>query len=155
MEKIKVIFVCMGNICRSPMAEAVFQQLVKERGLDEKFHIESAGTGPWHIGQRPHTGTQQVLQKHHVSLNARKVGQQVQPDIFEKFDYVIAMDSENKQDLKIYGDATLLLENVQGADVIDVPDPYYDKKFERVYQLVVKGCNTLLNRICEEQNLAC
>lgn len=152
---INVVFVCLGNICRSPMAEAVFQHIVDERGLSDQFHIESAGTAHWHIGERPHIGTQQILKKYRVPLRASKTGQQVQSDIFERFDYVVAMDSSNQSDLKQYGNAILLLEDVPGIDILDVPDPYFDNNFDKVYHLVLAGCNHLLDRICKEKDMAC
>jgi protein-tyrosine phosphatase len=150
-----VMFVCLGNICRSPMAEAVFQHLVHEKSLSEYFHIESAGVGPWHIGEHPHSGTRDVLEKYKMPLNPAKRGQQIQADLFTKFDYVIAMDRSNQDDLLQYGHADLLLENVPGVSTSDVPDPYYDHNFDLVYQLVLKGCTFLLERICREQKLSC
>jgi protein-tyrosine phosphatase len=153
--KIKVMFVCLGNICRSPMAEAVFSHLVNESGLADQFEIQSSGIGSWHVGERPHPGTLQILRENKVSVNPGKRAQQIKSNLFSEFDYVIAMDSSNKQDLKRLGNATLLLDEIPGGKYQDVPDPYYERNFDVVYELVLDGCTHLLQRICKEKELAC
>ena len=74
---IRVMFVCLGNICRSPMAEAVFQKLVDDEGLSRRFHVSSSGTGRWHVGERPHRGTLDVLRRNHIPVNPDKRGQKL------------------------------------------------------------------------------
>lgn len=151
--KIGVMFVCLGNICRSPMAEAVFNHLVSEAGLEDCFEIQSAGIGSWHVGERPHPGTVQVLKQHQISVSPNKRAQQIKKNIFTQFDYVVAMDQSNQQDLKPYGQALLLLDGVPNIHTRDVPDPYYENNFEVVYDLVLKGCTNLLDRVLSEKAL--
>lgn len=153
--KIKVMFVCLGNICRSPMAEMVFANLVKEKGLSQQFEVQSSGTGAWHQGERPHPGTIQILRENNIPVDPRKRAQQIKNNVFQDFDYIVAMDSSNKQNLKRIGNATLLLDEIPGGKYKDVPDPYYEQNFDFVYELVTEGCTYLLKRICEEKGLAC
>ena len=155
---IKVLFVCLGNICRSPMAEAIFRQLVKEEGLDDKIIIDSAGTGDWHIGNPPHEGTQNILTKNNIIHEGIKARQVVKEDVTD-FDYIIAMDAQNLGNLrsmagyKQTGYIGRLLDFVDNSLVEDVPDPYFTGNFEEVFELVTSGCNGLLEVIRTEKNL--
>ncbi|QRG68385.1 low molecular weight protein-tyrosine-phosphatase [Brevibacillus choshinensis] len=146
----RVLFVCLGNICRSPMAEAVFRNLVIQKGLSEQISIDSAGIGGWHAGERPHAGTQKVLDEKgiaHDTLRAR----QISPDDFTSYDYVVCMDEENLSALqrmapsgkKVYR----LLDFAAGIAEQNVEDPYYTGRFGYVYDLVENGCKGLLNHI--------
>ncbi|KPL81093.1 hypothetical protein ADN00_00780 [Ornatilinea apprima] len=146
--KIKVVFVCLGNICRSPMAEAVFKSLVKEASLEEQFEISSGGTGGWHTGERPHSGTQAVLKLNQVYLDPQKRAQQVNSVALRQADYVVALDQENAAALKRLGvESRLLLSYCDNGHPLDVPDPYYEQNFDVVYDLVRDGCQCLLNEI--------
>jgi protein-tyrosine phosphatase len=154
---IRVLFLCLGNICRSPMAEAVFRKMVKDEGLDDKIEIDSAGLGGWHVGERPHRGTLEVLNKHgvdHAGIRARQFTKQ---DI-QAFDYIVAMDEDNMSGLARLGvkkgpRVFKLLDLVPDERDSDVPDPYYTGNFDLVYELVHKGCAVLLKKIKEEYNL--
>ncbi len=155
MEKlIRVLFVCTGNICRSPMAEAVFRHQVKEAGLSEIIDVESAGTGSWHVGQRPHSGTLAVLRNHQIEAGSKRARQLTRSDL-QTFDYVVAMDDENVNDIQaLFGrKVPRLLEYVRESIPLDVPDPYYNGRFDVVYDLVRKGGQGLLEHIRNEENI--
>lgn len=149
---IRVLFVCLGNICRSPMAEAVFRHLVKEEQLADKIEVDSAGTASWHIGKLPHQGTRDILKRHQISDEGIKARQVTQRD-WEDFHYIIVMDDQNMNDLKTnfaMKDQVIvkkLLDFVPQADVANVPDPYYTGDFEETYILVYSGCQALLTHI--------
>lgn len=146
---IKVLFVCLGNICRSPMAEAMFRDLVKREGLEEKIEVDSAGTGDWHIGHPPHRGTLEILKKNGIGAEGLKARQIVSTDL-EEFDYIIAMDSDNMANIRKlqaqYPKASIgvLLDYVPHIQNKDVPDPYFTGNFTEVYELVEQGCKELL-----------
>ena len=155
---IKVLFVCLGNICRSPMAEAIFEHIVNREGLSDHFHIDSVGTGRYHVGDTAHPGTRQVLAAHGIQSHSR--ARQIDTNDLAQTDYLIVMDQSNKSDLlalsqrhPIKGELDLLLSFAPNAPVIDVPDPYYTDNFEVVYQLVESGCEGLLAHIRTEQGI--
>src|SRR5690606_26802126 len=91
---IKVLFVCLGNICRSPMAEAIFRDMVKREGLDAYIEVDSAGTGDWHVGKPPHEGTRRLLDSKQISY-AGLVARQLTKEDLSTFDYILAMDENN------------------------------------------------------------
>lgn len=153
-EPTRVLFVCLGNICRSPLAEGVFLHLVKEGALEERFEVDSAGTGAWHVGQPPDQRSAQVALDHGITLTGR--GRQVQPQDLRGYDVILAMDRDNLRDLEelashTEGDARLhLLRDFDPqADGPDVPDPYYGgpSGFEAVYQMVRRSCEHLLEEL--------
>jgi protein-tyrosine phosphatase len=155
---VRVLFVCLGNICRSPMAEAVFRKKVQERNLTDTIEIDSAGTGHWHIGNPPHVGTRDILDKYKIDYTGMKARQVVEEDL-SKFHYIIAMDAENLGNLRAMaglnetGEINRLLDFIPNSDVVDVPDPYFTGNFDEVYELVDKSCELLLNHICEREGL--
>lgn len=150
-----VLFVCLGNICRSPLAEGVFLHLVEAAGLGERFEIDSAGTGAWHVGELPDARATLVASQHGVELGSR--ARQITEEDLQHFDWVIAMDRENLRNIERMASATesdaeihLLREfdSVQdGGD--EVPDPYYGgaSGFENVYEMVHRSCEVLLDRL--------
>ncbi len=146
---IRVLFVCLGNICRSPMAEAVFQKLVDEAGLGQIISVDSAGTGSWHVGEKAHSGTRRILQQHGIPYDGR--ARQVRDADMDIQTYIIAMDQSNLNDLRRrFGDHPRLyrlLDFATQTNVREVPDPYYTGNFEYVYRLVEDGCRGLLAHI--------
>jgi protein-tyrosine phosphatase len=153
---VKVIFVCLGNICRSPMAEGVFQKMVDDAGLTDQIQVDSAGTSSWHIGEMAHSGTRNALAIHGISYQGR--ARRVRPeDYMDETNYVIAMDGSNLADLRVKNRSHprlfRLLEFASHTDLLDVPDPYYTGKFEQVYRLVEDGCAGLLVAIRKNENI--
>jgi protein-tyrosine phosphatase len=146
----------MGNICRSPMAEGVFRHLVDQVGFTGHIRADSAGTGAWHVGEPPHHGTQRVLRQHGIEYeHAARV---VTRDDFHRFDYIIAMDNDNLYTLRSMAHGTpvrpkLLMDYASGAEGREVPDPYYNGRFDEVYHLIEQGCRGLLEYILQQERL--
>ncbi len=151
-DKIGVLFVCTGNICRSPTAEAVFRHQVEKAGLADMFAIDSAGTHGYHVGDPPDHRSIAMAQQQGVdmtNLRARKV----EPRDFEVFDYIYAMDSGHFRALKSFkGPADLSLFRSDGGDV---PDPYYGAlaDFQVVYDMVFAGAGDILAQIIQKHSL--
>ena len=147
---IKILFVCHGNICRSPMAEFIMKDLVEKKKLSHLFHIESCACHDDALGCRPHRGTREKLREVGISTEG-KVARLVTYDDYEKFDYIIAMDRYNVYDLeyKFRGDPAgkvRLLLDYAGIKR-DVADPWYTGNFEDTYSDCLTGCNALLKYI--------
>lgn len=151
----KILFVCLGNICRSPLAEGVFSKLIQEAGLAKQFEVDSAGTAGYHVEERPHRGSQRVAQAHGVSLDGQCARQIVAAD-FDRFDWLIGMDRANVNTLlRLRPDArdkVHLLLDFDETDVKDVHDPYYDDNFEHTYRQVETGCQGFLKFLGEQRS---
>ena len=149
------MFVCLGNICRSPMAEAVFRHMVKlNGGLDNKVFVDSCGTGSYHIGKPPHEGTIKILNTHRISYEGIKASK-LEKRHLNEFDYIIAMDKDNLSDILLLKNKNTtakihLLSDFVNGDWKDVPDPYYTGNFELTYKLISQGCEILLDHIRRE-----
>ncbi|POF32661.1 low molecular weight protein-tyrosine-phosphatase [Roseibium marinum] len=142
-----VLFVCLGNICRSPLAEGVFRSLVGEAGLSERFTIDSAGTGAWHIGNPPDPRSIDIAAKYGIDLSAQRA-RQVVPADFTRFDTILAMDADNLSTLRSgTSSGTARIRLLLGDPPMDVPDPYFGGPdgFEHVYRLVRSGCEQFLD----------
>ncbi len=154
---IKVLFICLGNICRSPMAEAVFRQLVKDKGVEEKFIIDSAGLGDWHIGSQPHEGTRHKLDEKGISYQGQHA-RKLTADDFANFDYIIAMDQQNIDEMSRfnYAEETVtvkkLMDFVDDMEENNIPDPYFTNNFDYTYELVQSGCEQLFYYISNQQD---
>jgi protein-tyrosine phosphatase len=144
-----VLFVCLGNICRSPTAEAVFRVVVARAGLEGRFHIDSAGTGDWHVGEAPDARMQRAAAARDYPLAGR--ARQVEPGDFERFEQLLAMDAANLRELRRRApEAALgrirLLRDYDPEGGGDVPDPYYGgaEGFDTVVTIVERSCRGLL-----------
>jgi protein-tyrosine phosphatase len=154
----KIVFVCLGNICRSPTAEGVFQHLVNERGLEPYFYVDSAGTSAYHIGEAANSKSRQTANKHGIELRSR--ARRFESDDLHEFDLIIAMDRENLENIKAldskssFEDKIILLreyDSVSGDG--EVPDPYYGgiDGFQNVFDIVKRSCDSLLDEL--EENI--
>ena len=151
---ISVLFVCLGNICRSPTAEGIFRATCQERGLSDQFRIDSAGTAGWHVGKPPDTRAIQAARRRGVDVFMLRA-RQVEAADFEKFDFILAMDESNVEDLiamRPQGSSAHLhrfLEFARSANLLDVPDPYYggDEGFELVLDLITEASEGFLDHL--------
>ncbi|MCB0879772.1 MAG: low molecular weight phosphotyrosine protein phosphatase [Thermoleophilia bacterium] len=162
MHEVRVLMVCMGNICRSPMAEAVLRHRLEQEGLGDRVLVDSAGTHSYHLGHAPHPETQAELRRQGVAVGDQTSRLVTSADL-DEFDFVVAMDRANLSELRtiaqqaggldeVAAEVALLLEyadEVPGDNVDEVPDPYYVGGYDRVYELVDAGCSGLLARVRE------
>lgn len=149
--KTRVLFVCLGNICRSPLAEGLFRHHLRARDRSEAFDVDSAGTGNWHQGDLADPRMRATAQRHGVELLSR--ARQVTAQDFDRFDWIVAMDRQNRADLLEIGSpperTVLMLEFHSDTALDEVPDPYYggDEGFETVFHLVDTATGALLDRL--------
>ncbi len=158
---LNVLFVCLGNICRSPLAEAVFNCKVKAYGLESKFKSDSCGTSDFHIGELPDERTLICAKKHLIQINHR--GRQINRIDIREFDYIIAMDQSNKINIQKlinqhglkHNQIFLIREFQPKPDHLDVPDPYYggEDGFEMVYDILDDSIDHLIKHLKKEHQI--
>jgi protein-tyrosine phosphatase len=155
---LKILFVCLGNICRSPTAHGIFEKMVVDAGLQESIMVDSAGTGDWHIGKSPDPrASEAALSRNHDLSHLR--ARQVSPEDFVEFDYILAMDKQNLIDLKALalpefdGHLGLFLD-YGSTELEEVPDPYCGGRdnFEQVLDLVEDAAQGLLSHLHTKLN---
>ena len=157
MKKKAVLFVCLGNICRSPAAEAIFIDLINKKGLNNKFIVDSAGTGSWHIGKEADPRMRIAAQKRGVEILS--IARQINVKDYQKFNYIIAMDDSNFKNIndlksrKSLSDFSFI-DKIQNFRSVfkekEVPDPYFggDKGFDNVLDILEDSVSGFLNTIC-------
>jgi protein-tyrosine phosphatase len=153
----RILFVCLGNICRSPTAEGVMRHLVREQSLEDRIEIDSAGTGGWHVGAPPDERATAAAKRREIALEGS--ARRFEPDDFQSFDLILAMDAQNERDLKRLAPDDEARARVRlfrefdpasrDAPDLDVPDPYYggERGFEHVLDLVDAAARGLLDEL--------
>ncbi len=157
---VKVLFVCLGNICRSPTAEGVFRKYVEEAGLANRIYIDSAGTHAYHVGEPPDTRAQQTAANRGIDLSTLR-GRRATSQDLEEFDYVLAMDLENLHNLHAIAEEhqqeriKLLLDYAKNLEEREVPDPYFGgpSGFDQVLDMIEEAAVELLANIKSKHNL--
>lgn len=153
---IKILMVCLGNICRSPLAEGILASKLPKK----EFHIDSAGTGSWHIGRKPDERSIAVAKKYRIDISNQK-GRQFSKKDFDAFDYIYVMDNSNYQDvirlattIEQKNKVQLILNELFPNENVDVPDPYYGvaNGFEVVYKMLDESCEIIAQKLLEKHS---
>ena len=156
MKKISVLFVCLGNICRSPAAEAIFISLIEKRGLTDVFIVDSAGTGSWHIGKKADSRMRNAAERRDINILSR--ARQINSKDFDQFNYIVAMDDSNYRNIQELKNRTpsanfASIKKIQDFRSVfneqEVPDPYYggDEGFDYVLDILEDSVNGFLESI--------
>ena len=153
----RILFVCLGNICRSPMAEGLFRRELERRGIDHLVEVDSAGTGSWHIGEPPDGRAQRAIARRGVDISALRGRQVKRPDL-DAFDLILAMDAENLSDLMALANEEqmqrirMFLDFAPERVEREVPDPYFggEEGFEHVLDLLEEAARGLADHVEEE-----
>ena len=157
MKKQSVLFVCLGNICRSPAAEAIFIDLINKKGINDSFLVDSAGTGSWHIGKKADRRMRIAARKRGVEILSR--ARQIDATDFEKFDYIITMDDSNfdnindlkfRKSLSDFSSINKIQKFRSAFEEKEVPDPYFggDEGFDHVLDILEDSVSGFLDTIC-------
>ncbi|GIZ08757.1 low molecular weight protein-tyrosine-phosphatase [Flavobacterium sp. UMI-01] len=150
---IKILMVCLGNICRSPLAEGILASKLPPN----KFKVDSAGTGSWHIGHSPDKRSIAVAQKNNLDISKQK-GRQFKPEDFDQFDYIYVMDSSNHEDVlslsqkpEHIAKVQMILDELFPNEKVDVPDPYYGTSdgFDLVYKMLDQACDSIAQKLID------
>jgi protein-tyrosine phosphatase len=150
----RVLMVCLGNICRSPLAEGILRHKAEQNGLD--WEIDSAGTGGWHVGDPPDTRSIKVARKYGIDISGQR-GRQFHPSDFDRFDQIFVMDTENLRDVLRLAPSEqhrqkvgLMMDQVYPDQMKNVPDPYYnDDAFEPVFHMLEEACDAFVAKYIE------
>lgn len=145
----KILMVCLGNICRSPLAQGILEAKIREHGLD--WEVDSAGTGSWHVGNPPDSRSQAVGKKYGVDISRQKA-RKFRPYDLEEFDIIFAMDRSNYRDIMVHAQndeernkVRMILNELWPDKDLEVPDPYYDDNgFEQVYKMLNEACEVFV-----------
>ncbi len=165
MSRTGVLFVCLGNICRSPLARALFSDMVARRGLSDRFDIDSCGTGDWHSGDNADPRTTAIALKN--GLPFQHTARQLHPPTdFQRFDIILAMDRSNRRNITLMGETHSVAPRdlrlmrsfdptLAGAEdhALDVPDPYYGgpEGFQLMYEMLTRACEGLLTHLTRQR----
>ena len=149
----KILMVCLGNICRSPLAEGILKHKIREKGFD--WYVDSAGTGGWHAGELPDRRSIKIAQKYGIDITDQRARQFKTADL-DNFDVILAMDNANLKDLKYYAKhpeqkekIQLIMNFARPQSDEEVPDPYYDNRFQVVYDLLDEACDAVIEKYGE------
>ncbi len=153
------MFVCLGNICRSPLAQGIFEDLVRREGLEAHFEAESSGIGAWHVGEKPDVRMRRTAKAHDIDLDGQRAQQLSRYDL-KRFDHLYAMDRSVERDMLLLDRSGALHQKVSRFSVHDpdpdtheVPDPYFEGNFELVYTIVDRTCRSILDMLVQQHNL--
>ncbi|GIX41414.1 MAG: protein-tyrosine-phosphatase [Leptospiraceae bacterium] len=159
-KKVKILFVCHGNICRSPAAQGTLEKLIKDKGLENYIEVDSAGTSSYHVGEKPHAYTRKAAEEYGITIN--HIARQFKPEDFDTFDYIFAMDHYNYEDIlrlakkpehqkKVHLFREFDPAITDKNHIPDVPDPYYGgyNGFQEVQKIILRTAENLLNYIIE------
>lgn len=147
----RILFVCLGNICRSPLAQGILERKVQEQGLD--WEVDSAGTGHWHVGENPDPRSINIAAQYDLDISSQ-VGRQFSPTDFDQFDLILTMDNQNYRDVKRMAQkeghekkVKLILDFLFPGEGVGVPDPYWDDNgFQKVYDLLDRATDELIKK---------
>lgn len=148
----KILMVCLGNICRSPLAEGIMAEKIKRLGLP--WTVDSAGTGAYHVGESPDPRSQQVARNHQLDISHQRA-RQIRTSDFVEFDHILVMDASNynnvrglTSDTAAQGKVEMIMNYLEPGRNIQVPDPYWDNDgFEKVYQMLDRACEAFIERV--------
>jgi protein-tyrosine phosphatase len=154
--QVKILMVCLGNICRSPLAEGILSSKLPS----DIFLVDSAGTGHWHVGQLPDKRSIETASKRGLDITKQR-GRQIQPSDLDRFDYIYVMDNSNYEDVVKLSTktehkqkVTLILDALFPGENVDVPDPYYGLQngFEQVYDMLDEACELIAQKLLEKHS---